>query len=903
MQSAHDVLRQELRDALLYWRAQVELERMACSRGSRDIPQVKGVLLARRELGPVMHRLAAQSNHSGPLPELGTLEDWIQSARWQWANHSADSPRSEFARATELSEALRSASWIRRAFGESTRGLMDLAHDWVALFQRWDWLLVAWRLKGAPRAPEVQLEADPLEGLHSLVSVYLAQTDPLDLPHWLAARIQNRQALAMDLGIFCQGPLDAELLAAATVLSAADPIPLHWPLLDLPASPPLLEAWPEVQDLLSGRVPQPESWPALASRRACAAIHAPFISRSGSPISVQLCGASQLESAVDQAILAVHANRLAEAPRGRALVAVVAFDRLMARRLTVKLQQQGLKVEDPSGWTLDTTAASAPMDGLLDLVQPGSTPQQVFHWLSLPMVQAALESPSEAFADLYRSFRRLSPLSPGFQALPAPIRQILQPLQQLACSRVPQTFEVWVDRVERTIHDLGLGPGMVSDAAGALVLGSLRQLRAEHPSLTEGSVRVQWAQFRASLSRRLGEARLALREPGEADVRMVGLSEAALDPAISAVILLGATEGQMLASSPSPLLSRRQMDLACARQPESVERAVALAHLAHLLNRGIPLVGIGAPAQAGSEIRWASALVRLRAVLPSVVRTEPLVPTRQPERQQRHNTPTACIPPRVAASLPPRLSVTSLQALAVCPLQFFWRAQLDLSGWRALASVEGPAERGTWLHAVAEAVPQRLQQQDPPSDVEGWFAFLLQILRDHPHHQESDVAFQIELEQRLRSLALWLAKPDLPLPLEAERTLEGVLPLSGQRVKGRADWVLPCGVVDLKTTDPSELRKGIQASRSDLQLQVYAHLLSSAPEAFSASDLAFLSVRVDRVQSIEVEPSAALLEKLDQTLSEISQGRPMEALEAQGEGLACSSCPARGACRPEEWAT
>jgi ATP-dependent helicase/nuclease subunit B len=245
--------------------------------------------------------------------------------------------------------------------------------------------------------------------------------------------------------------------------------------------------------------------------------------------------------------------------------------------------------------------------------------------------------------------------------------------------------------------------------------------------------------------------------------------------------------------------------------------------------------------------------------------------------------------------------VTSLQSLAVCPFQFFWRAQLELTGWRPLAATEGPAERGTRLHQVAEAVPERLKQPNPPTDAEGWLTFLLETLSSRLGGQEPELASQIELEQRLRALAHWLASPSLPLPIAAERPLEGVLALSGQAVKGRADWLLAQGVIDLKTTDPASLKSDIKNARTDLQLQVYYHLLTGNPTAETLASLALLSVGVDQVEAIEVKPSAPLVQKLDQTLTRIAQGAPLAALDAQGEGLACERCPARGACRPQEW--
>ncbi|MGA0881747.1 MAG: RecB family exonuclease [Burkholderiaceae bacterium] len=892
MQIAQDALRQELRDALVYWNAYCEAERVSAQSAVADAGPMDGVLLTRPELGPTYLQCIALKPMLGPLPEVGILDDWVRRAQWRCARHSADTPRTETIRALELADALRTAPWIRRTFGESTRGLLDLAYDWVALFTRWDWLLAAWRLSGSPR-PTCAPGAEPLEGLHALVAVYCAQTDPSDLPHWIAARSRSDTALRRVMGVFGQGPIDAEQIAAATVLFGQLPKLLHHPLSDLPDVHPLHLIWPELTDLRAGRAPQPDAWPSLASRRQ----HVAEQSLTTSNLRLACFEAAQLESAVDHAVDVIRAERdRDEAAR----IGVVAFDRLMARRLTVKLQQQGLSVEDPSGWALDTTAACAPIDGLLDLIQPHCTPQQAFHWLTLPMVQSALGTQSEALFDFYRTFRKRLPTASGFEALPSHLRLILLPLQRLATSKAPQTFDVWVDQVESALNDLGLAEGLAADAAGALVMATMRELKIEHLGAQEVPPQVRWTEFRAALSRRLSLARLPLKENRRPAARLSSLSEAALDGGLSAVILLGATEGQMLAPLPSPLLSRRQMDLACARQPESVDHAVALSHLSQILWRGTPLVCIGAPAQAGSQVRWASPLVRLRSVCPSAVQVSKLPTVERNPAVPRVIAPRA-IAPRVIAPLPARISVTNLQALAVCPFQFFWRAQLELADWRPLASVEGPAERGTRLHQIAEAVPERLKQPSPPTDAEGWLTFLLETLSTRLGGQEPDLASHIELEQRLRALAQWLATPSLPLPIAAERPLEGVLAQSRQAVKGRADWLLENGVVDLKTTDPATLKSDIKTARTDLQLQVYHHLRSGAAPEEKAASLALLSVGVNEVGVVEVDPCEPLVQKLDETLLRIAQGHPLDALDAQGEGLACERCPARGACRPQEW--
>ena len=932
MQTAHPIsLGAQLAHALAFWNRQLGLERgaAACS-VSQPLPPgpVSGVLLARPELGRLGQDLLESRSTTGqPLPDMRILSDWVERAEWQLARTSRDCPRRSAARASELAEALRNASWIQRSFGESTRGLAEISHDWVELFLRWDWLVAGWRALGEPLPSLTPADGpSPLEGLETLVSVYEAHADSSDLPFWLLERGPLCPSRAGPLLLLGQGPLDPALLAAAAVLSGAQPQAHRLPLLggataeSAPAVPPLQGpwalAWPELEELQRGLLPDPQGWPSPAERAQQARARYPEARARHSEARsnpVVLIEASQLEPAVDAALDAVAAAAapgavaVADAPGAPGVVGVVAFDRLMARRLTVRLLERGTALEDRSGWSLDTTAASAPLDGLLDLVQATVSPPALLHWLSLPMIQRALGIGVPQSAGLYRSLRELPTGARGLRSLPPELQarlQALRPLQQRASRKDGAAVPEWVELLERALDQLGLEPLLAEDAAGLLVLGCLRKLCAEHLGPDSAQTRLLWPEFRAVLMRSIAQARLPLQQP-EARVRFLSLSEAAQQSRLRALILLGASEEQMLLNPPSPLLSRRQMDSALARQPEMVERALSLGHLVSVLERDVPVLCFAAPPQPGLSVRWASPWVRLRAVCPEAVEVRSLsraglTPAATPPPDRR---PPDRRPPELRASLPSRVPVTALSVLAVCPLQFFWRTQLDLSAWRPVAEAEGPAEGGTWLHRVAEAVPRRLGEPNPPSTADEWRGFLLDTLHALLPVEETDLVFWTTLQQRLSSLAQWLAAPSLPLPLAAESLLEERLPLSQARLRGRADWVIPEGVIDLKTTRPEDLKKDIALKRLDLQLQAYAWMLDPRQAQSSAHTLAFLSVQAEEVVTLTTPSQPALVHKVDETLSRIQQGEPIRALEAQAGGQGCEHCPARGACRPEEWMT
>ena len=898
MVTAQSNLTEALGQALGYWNQRLSADRMQCARDSHTDAiaetlagaQLAGIILARPEHARLLWSLPEARAHRGPLPDARPVPDWLTWAEWRLADHTQDCPRGVSIRAAELARALSRATWVQRAFGDRSRGLHELSHDWVELFLRWDWLIAGWQALGCPSSSP----ASALDGLETLVSVYTAQSEPTDLPFWMLSHSPIPGAGGSPLAVVGEGPIDPLLMAVAAVLGRCDPVLLRWPLLPTRRHEAWSLAWPELQDLSEGRLPDPAGWPPVQARRESA-------QGVGSlPLAplITLVAAAQLESAVDEAV----ARILPAGNPGGQSVGVVAFDRLMARRLTVRLEQLGLGVEDGSGWSLDTTAASASIQGLVSLIEPGCSAQEAFHWAALPVVQQALGFDTEALLACYRACRMLPSRAQGFGALPAMLKERLvplQPLQRLAATRAQRPMADWVRAVEKGLDDLGLTPLLASDEAGVLLLGSLRALHSAHLS-PQGEVDLGWADFRVLLSRAFAEAKLPLRPALAAPVRIMSLSEAAWDSSLSQLILLGATESQMFDHAPSPLLARRQMDTALARQPESVERAVQLALVARLLDRGVALACIGLPDQPGVRVRWASPWVRLRAVLPGLV-TESSPSVRFEEAPPLQGAGRR--PPSAVSPLPRRVSVTSLQSLVVCPYQFFWRAHLGLSDWRPLSASEGPAERGTWLHRVAESVPARLQAPNPPQTQAAWETFLSGVLDELLRESETDLAFLASLRQRLSSLAAWLAEPTLALPVDAERTLEGTLPGAMTTLRGRADWVLPRGVIDLKTTDPAALKRGIRGAHQDLQLQVYAWLLSQDPQRFAAQTLAFLSVQAEGVTPLPVAPSEALIERIDQTLTRIHAGEAMLALEALGDGQACPDCPARGACRPEEWSS
>jgi RecB family exonuclease len=864
-------------------------------------------------LAGVLRRHLGGRGQVGPVTRVVERSEHVAAQVIRRARHPDDVPRSSWVRQTELAWAIERSPALRQLVAPTSGSAMSLAADWLELFERWDWLLAAWRRLGSP-LPETVIGQDGpvMQGLQGVMAawlIYQALFSEEDLVFWLASRSNAAEPgssaeQTTTVHLVSSGPPDALAVAQLVVLHGAPPClgPMAWQQMvptetaGTSALKPidLHHIWPELQDLAQGAMPSPAGWPSLAERRqSCGqsvqqALHQ----------RVRWIETSQLEQAAQSACEVIE-SFLAQHPQaGR--VAVVAADRLAARRLSALLVSRQIPLHDPSGWTLDTTVAASVVLGLFDLVSGQITRAGLMNWLSMPLVNGAFLASgyyeTDSRASLYQRLQRLRPddQSGLWDCLPRPVIQVLEQFMPLRSGE----RETSVRRLNQALQDLGLWTALSSDSAGLALLSTLQSIAMAMPS----NDAMSQASTRACLLAALADSNMPLPSD-EARVQLVGLVDAACGD-FQQTIVLGASQGQFPAQAASRLLDHAQMRLLRGEWPDALSQAQFVSGLATLMLTSQRVCLIAQREEPTQPVRWASALSRFMVVVQPVVEQwsgRELSPDLVPASQG------AQMPTVQLRRMPEQISVSALSSLPKCPYQFYWRAALGLDALEALEGQTEARDLGSLLHQVlATGVQASRSVQSDAQDLMSWFLHQWQVqAKRWPLPQ----AIEAELLARLEQASQWWASQAQAYDVVGvEQSGVVVLPRSGLRLKGRLDRLdrlrttasAASGglrILDYKTGGVDSLKERRRQDYSDLQLLAYARM----QPAGSVMALGYLSIGASQVSLVSVETSDALLDQADETLARLASGEPILPLAALGRAKACSGCPARHGCRARDW--
>ena len=867
-------------------------------------------------LAGVLRRALVGRGQVGPVTRIVERSEHAAAHVIRRARHPDDVPRSSWVRQAELAWAIERSPALRQLVAPTSGSAMSLAADWLELFERWDWLLAAWRRLGSPiPQPGTDQDGPVMQGLQAVVAVWLiyqALFSEEDLVFWLAGRSDAAlpglgAAQAPAVYLVSSGPPDALSVAQLIVLHGTQPslVPMAWQQM-VPTNvsgkpgpsaiqpPDLHHVWPELQDLAQGAMPSPAGWPSLAERRqACGeSVQQAFHQR------VRWMETSQLEQAAHSACEVIESFLTQHPQTGR--VAVVAADRLAARRLSALLVSRQIPLHDPSGWTLDTTVAASVVLGLFDLVSGQITRAGLMNWLSMPLVNGAFLArgyyETDSRASLYQRLRRLRPddQSGLWDCLPHSVVQVLdQSMPRRAGER-----ETSLRRLNQALQDLGLWTALSNDSAGLALLSTLQSIAMAMPS----DDAMSQASTRACLLAALADSNMPLPSD-EARVQLVGLVDAACGD-FQQTIVLGAAQGQFPAQAASRLLDHGQMRLLRGEWPDALSQAQFVSGLATLLSTNQRVCFIAQREEPTQPVRWASALSRFMAVVQPVVEQWS---SRESSPDGSRSSLGAQMPTVQLQRMPEQISVSALSSLPKCPYQFYWRAALGLD---ALEAIEGQTEArdlGSLLHQVlATGVQASLAVQSDAQDLMSWFLQQWQTqAKRWPLPQAVEAEFLARLEQTSR---WWAAQAQAYEVVGVEQPGVVVLPRSGVRLKGRLDRLdrlrtsngaasEGLRILDYKTGGLDSLKERRRQDFSDLQLLAYARM----QPAGSVMALGYLSIGASQVSLVSVETSDALLDQADETLARLAAGEPILPLAALGRAKACAGCPARHGCRARDW--
>lgn len=646
------------------------------------------------------------------------------------------------------------------------------------------------------------------------------------------------------------------------------------------------------------------------------------------PGRLLLCPTHSLE----QEALAVDAKIREWLRAGKSRIAIIAQDRLVARRARALLERRQILVEDETGWTFSTVSASSVVMRWLDAMASQFHHLDLLDLLKSPLIFADWDESARKSAvyGLEQLVRRHSVVSGLFHYRALAQREMASPdisgagvLDLLARLEQAQrhfgsrkrALSEWLSNLRESLEILGLRLGLERDLAGEHLLRLLDRLQRELEqerglfSLSEWrrwlDAQLEAATFRDSgvvspvVLTHLGATRLRLF-----DGVIVAGGDAAHFPGSGKenVFFNQAVRVQLGLPTRELELQRMQQDFSallasCGEllvtwqaqknaEPNLaspwIERLEAFHELAYgeKLPRSEMVAGAGLPAVDAADRGQAGSCALSSPVLP-------------------------------AQLVPAALSASGYNSLMACPYQFYARHALHLNELDEVQQALEKKDYGEHVHAILH----RFHQRHPViGNVDR--AELEQALRDI---SRDEFAQALEADYLARAWALrWEARICAYLDWQIMREQAGwrwhegelwrtrevaldaghSLTLKGRidRVDARSDdGVSAYAVLDYKTQSRTGLQKKLAMPGEDVQLPVYA-LLLEAP----AVEAAFVPVDDDGIKEVVQEEiyslSEAVLQRLGDLFNSIHRGA---ALPAQGGSQTCAWCEMSGLCRKD----
>ena len=599
---------------------------------------------------------------------------------------------------------------------------------------------------------------------------------------------------------------------------------------------------------------------------------------------------------------------------GKRDIAIVAQDRVVARRMRALLERAEVLVADETGWTFATLSVSTVLMRWLDALQSDFYHHDLLDLLKSPFIFADTPA-AERKAAVYRleQLLREQGVVSGldkFAALAGHDAVLQQPLARLrqAAALLEQgkqkTLANWLLALRDSLHVLAIDTGLRQDDAGMQLLGSLDTWQQE---LAGDQGRYRFAEWRRWLAQQLDAQ--TYRDTGiDSPVRFTHLA-ATRWRAFDAVLLLGCDADHL----PSVADGGRWFNDAVRAALNLPTRATHAARqrddlLALLAMNGC--VRVTWQKERNGEKGLLSPYLEMLRDLHDLAYGDDLSESGlhaflKAEESHPLSLPQAAPPaPSVTSeAAPASVSISAYNSMVACPYQFYARHILRLNELDEVQEGIEKRDYGERVHDILRRFHERypLVGEHPAAELET-------ALR-----QLSEEVFADLLQQDFAARA-WLARWFKSLPAYLEWQLENEKqgwryaeaesafdwPLEGVRLRGRIDRLDARGdeklVLDYKTQSDQVLRNKLKEPGEDVQLACYAY-------AHEAADAAFVSIdngKVKRVEPGHDMPQLAQLnaERLVQVMGNIRNGA---GLPANGIDAVCGYCEMRGVCRKGEW--
>ena len=875
----------------------------------RDFADWRVVLPTFAHAQPLKAAMNAELGGTFVPPQFFTLSGWLATL----PPSPNVLPASE--RLMRLYAELRQHGWLKKLFtARRNTDLLPLAQTLLALSGELTQALLPALHADAASDPEQrwqsaleQLSPDARKLLSDETQlVWSIWKSQLDADDAIAARFAQMQQVAASASLplvwissVAPEPLEQAFLDTYARRQQVLTITLDWRAQALQSTYRL--AWPEMVEASTDE----ESPDVTATDHAL-------------PTELALCAAGSVEDEAVQGAQTV-INWLQS---GKTNLAIVAQDRVVARRIRALLERAQIHVADETGWKLSTTRAASAIAAWFDVVTSRGETTALLDLLKSPFVLN--EAPSDLLHDAQDSvanksalvmkiellLRRANVLGEwrtvinALNAAPAEQKAVSLLAQQAALFSGRKNLRDWIATTTSALDKLGVSAALSADSAGLQILQLLQNIA---PPANDFAALFSFSEWRALVNLQLDDTSF-ISAINDRRVVMLPLNGARLR-SFDAVLMVGA-DADHLPSQPQETLFfantvRRELGLATreSRQRQQLRDVVELLAMN-------PQVVLSWQAHKDGEPNPVSPWIqRLQLTLARAAAPELQERRMTIAAQSLQATPSLMPAPAAPQLTPTRLTASAYNSFIACPYQFFARRMLGLASLDELSDLPEKRDYGGWLHEILETYHETLRDQPCPANqresllidiskkiFDGIIAKNAAALGYYSRWQKVISAYVVwanEHEAQGWSFVFGEQAYEKTMQLaDRELTLHGRIDRIDENNTGER------AVLDYKTNNLVALNKKLK-DHEDHQLAFYG-LLSDRPVA--AAHYVALETTKDKVGDVSApdydEAQRALAAQIAVNVQAIARG---VGLPANGVASVCQYCDVRGLCRKGAW--
>ncbi|MGN6390345.1 MAG: PD-(D/E)XK nuclease family protein [Burkholderiaceae bacterium] len=859
-----------------------------------DLSALRVVVPAWHHAPLLKHALAAEIGGPFVAPRIVTLSGWLAA---QPPAPDTALPPCEGERLMALYAELRGHPWLKKLFAvRRNTDLLPLAQTLLTLCDELTRAMLP--QAGAADARWESALAQLPPPVRSLLSeesqlVWTLWKSQLDDSHPVVARFARMGAIAREN----DGPL--------VWIAAGEPDPMEAAFLDVCAAG--CEVLPIRTDWRRGAVAPAfaAAWPELCDDGEDAFFDA-VAAVVDAPPGLTLCPARSLE---DEATCGAQ-TVLGWLEEGRKSIAIVAQDRVAARRTRALLERAGIRVADDTGWKLSTTRAASTIAAWFDVVHTRARAACLLDLLKSPFVLPGRAIRSQEIVAVELALRRAGVVG-GWNAILGAVSVLpdayvlLRDLADLAAGYARQKpLSGWLAATAALFDALDMRDALAADDAGRQVLAVLDALAA---TAGGSDAMFSFAEWRTLISMQL-EATTFIPSHVDRRVAMLPLADARLR-CFDAVLVLGA-DTTHLPSHPADTLFfanavRRELGLATR---ESRQRQ-QLRDLAEILAAGARVVLSWQTVCRGEPNPVSPWIARLRLALRHAGAAD--LEERRPTLTEMRLTPQPPSPPSPRAPMlaPQRLSASAYATLLDCPYQFFATRMLRLAAADEPDELPQKRDYGDWLHTILKRYHDAVRDAGIAiaDSAELLTDISSQIFGEALERHGAALGYYARWRKAMPAYLAWAAQREQDgwRYVEGEREFEKMLawPDGSVTLVGRIDRIDlhadgQRAVLDYKARRLDDLKKKMSGGE-DHQLGFYG---LGSDEPFDGAHYVALEASDGRVRDLAADDYDVAQQALEQGIVACMQAIAAgAALPANGIEAICRFCDVRGLCRKGAW--